>query len=61
MNRTADNLINRHYHIRCFALALLLGALALTALATPRAAVHPTGVHNSSSPRRLNEKQLQQA
>lgn len=60
MNRTADNSINRHYHIRCFALALLLGALALTALAVPRSAVEPTGVRNSSGPRRLNEKRLEQ-
>jgi hypothetical protein len=61
MNRTADNSINRHYSIRSFTLALLLGALALTALATPRSAAHPTGVRNSSGPLRLNEKQLQQA
>jgi len=61
MNCTADNSINRHYNIRSFALALLLGALSLTALAVPRAAVQPTGVRNSSGPRRLNEKQLQQA
>ncbi|MGH9844309.1 MAG: hypothetical protein ACREEM_36765 [Blastocatellia bacterium] len=61
MNCTADNSINRHYNIRSFALALLLGELALTALAAPRAAVQPTGVRNSSGPQRLNEKQLQQA
>ncbi|MGH9846522.1 MAG: hypothetical protein ACREEM_48105 [Blastocatellia bacterium] len=61
MNCTADNSINRHYNLRSFALALLLGALSLTALAAPRAAVQPTGVRNSSGPRRLNEKQLQQA
>jgi hypothetical protein len=60
MNCTADNSINRHYNIRSFAVALLLGALSLTALATPRAAVEPTGVRNSSGPQRLNEKQLQQ-
>jgi hypothetical protein len=60
MNCTADNSINRHYSIRSFALALLLGALALTALATPHVAAQPTGVRNSSGPRRLNEKQLQQ-
>jgi len=60
MNRTADNSINRHDSIRSFPLTLLLGALALTALATPRAAAHPTGVRNSSGPQRLNEKQLQQ-
>ncbi len=61
MNCTADNSINRHYNIRSFALALLLGALSLTALAVPRAAVQPTGVRNSSGPQRLNEKQLRQA
>jgi hypothetical protein len=60
MNCTADNSINRHHSIRSFALALLLGALALTALAIPRVAAQPTGVRNSSGSRRLNEKQLQQ-
>ncbi len=61
MNCTTDNSINRPYNIRSFALALLLGALSLTALAASRAAVQPTGVRNSSGPQRLNEKQLQQA
>lgn len=60
MNCTADNSINRHRNIRSFALALLLGALALTALAAPHAAAQPTGVRNSSGRQRLNEKQLQQ-
>ncbi|MGH9855244.1 MAG: hypothetical protein ACREBD_35875 [Blastocatellia bacterium] len=60
MNCTADNSINRHFNLRSFALALLLGALALTALAAPRAVVQPTGVRNCSCPQRLNEKQLQQ-
>jgi hypothetical protein len=60
MNCTVDNSIDKHYNIRSFALAVLLGALSLTALAAPSATVQPTGVRNSSGPQRLNEKLLQQ-
>ena len=60
MNRTANNPINRHRHISSLGPALLVGALSLTALATPHADVQPTGVRNSAGTQRLNNEQLQQ-
>ena len=60
MNRTANNPINRHLHISSLGPALLVGALSLTALATPHADVQPTGVRNSAGTQRLNNEQLQQ-
>ena len=59
MNRTANNPIKRHRHLSSFGPALLVGALSLTALATPHAAVQPNGVRNSAGTQRLNSEQLQ--
>jgi hypothetical protein len=59
MTCAADNSINGFGgYGKPLALALLLSCLALVDV---NAAPQPTGVRNSAGPRRLNEKQLQQA